>query len=201
VNRQSNTEGATGSDSANDWAYVQRVQRGEIDSFEVLVRRHQKKIFNLAYRMLSDYDEATEVAQDVFLSAFKSINQFRGEASFSTWIFRIALNHAGTRRKNLFTRQQHTAPADTRPKVTQFYSEPEQFVEGRETQSLVQNALNMLSPEHCEIITLIDMQGVSYEEAAESINIKIETVKTRLHRARQALKVQLAPFFKDRSTR
>ena len=84
---------------------VRRVQRGDTDSFEVLVRRHEKAIFNLVYRLLGNYDEAAEVAQEVFLSAFKSIHQFRGEANFSTWLYRIGLNHASTRRKSL---EQHT---------------------------------------------------------------------------------------------
>src|SRR5678815_4058055 len=79
---------------------VRRVQQGDTDSFEVLVRRHEKTIFNLIYRLLGNYDEAAEVAQDVFLSAFKSIHQFRGEANFSTWLYRIGLNHASTRRKS-----------------------------------------------------------------------------------------------------
>ena len=91
---------------------VRRVQQGDTNSFEVLVRRHQKAIFNLGYRLLGNYDEAAEVAQEVFLSAFKSIHQFRGDASFSTWLYRIGLNHASTRRKSLSSTQQHHIPLD-----------------------------------------------------------------------------------------
>src|SRR3970282_1558249 len=76
----------------SDAECVKRVQRGDADSFEVLVRRHQKATFNLIYRLLGDYEEAAEVAQEVFLSAFKSIHQFRGDANFSTWLYRIAFN-------------------------------------------------------------------------------------------------------------
>ena len=201
MDHQSNSVEAVGFGSASDWTYVQRVQRGETDAFEVLVRRHQKTIFNLAYRMLSDYDEATEVAQEAFLSAYRAIGQFRGEATFSTWLFRIALNHASTRRSSMATRQRHTASLDNTDLVDHHFPEPARFVEIRETRSFVQQALNKLSREHCEIVTLIDMQGVSYEEAADAIGIKIETVKTRLHRARHALKAQLAPIFKERRSR
>ena len=83
----------------DDAECVRRVQHGDTGCFEILVRRHQKATFNLIYRLLGDYDEAAEVAQEVFLSAYKSINQFRGHANFSTWLYRIAFNHASTRRK------------------------------------------------------------------------------------------------------
>src|ERR687897_756793 len=76
------------------------------NSFEILLQRHQKATFNLVYRLLGDYDEAAEVAQEVFLSAYKSIRQFRGDANFSTWLYRIAFNHASTRRKSLNSKRQ-----------------------------------------------------------------------------------------------
>ena len=91
---------------------VKRVQQGDTDSFEVLVRRHQKSTFNLVFRLLGDYDEAAEVAQEVFLSAYKSIHQFRGDANFSTWLYRIAFNHASTRRKKLNLAQQRHVPLE-----------------------------------------------------------------------------------------
>jgi len=80
------------SDSISDAEYVQKLQRGQADAFEALIRRHEKTIFNLVYRMLGDYDEAAETAQEVFLSAYRAIGQFRGDANFSTWLYRIALN-------------------------------------------------------------------------------------------------------------
>src|SRR5262245_58235736 len=92
---------------------VRCVQQGDTDSFEILVRRHEKAVFNLIYRLLGNYDEAVEVAQEVFLSAFKSIHQFRGEANFSTWFYRIGLNHASTCRKNLHSSQQRYVLLDS----------------------------------------------------------------------------------------
>src|SRR6266571_2802888 len=96
------------SDSISDADCVRRIQHGEVDAFEVLARRHEKTIFNLVYRMLGDYDDAIEVSQEVFLSAYRAIGQFRGDANFSTWLYRIALNHTSTRRKSLGARQQRT---------------------------------------------------------------------------------------------
>lgn len=174
---------------------VKRVQQGDIDSFEVLVRRYEKAIFNLAYRLLGNYDEAAEVAQDVFLSAFKSIHQFRGEANFSTWLYRIGLNHASTRRKSLTNTQRRQLPLDGTEVIADSAVDPAKNVEDKEIQQRVQHALNSLDAEDARIILLRDLQDVPYEEVAAMLDIPIGTVKSRLHRARRALKTSLAPYF------
>ncbi|HSE88464.1 MAG TPA: sigma-70 family RNA polymerase sigma factor [Candidatus Binatia bacterium] len=174
---------------------VKRVQRGDTDFFEVLVRRHQKAIFNLVYRLLGDYDEAAEAAQEVFLSAYKSIGQFRGEANFSTWLYRIGLNHASTRRKSLNSMHQRHIPLDNTEVIADSAVDPAKNVEYKEIQQRVQQALNSLDPEDARIILLRDLQDVTYEEVAEMLDIPVGTVKSRLHRARQALKTILAPYF------
>ncbi len=86
-------------DGISDFECVRRVHRGEVALFEILVRRYQKTIFNLAYRVLGDYEEAAEISQEVFLSAYRSIGKFRGAASFSTWLYRIALNQGSHPRR------------------------------------------------------------------------------------------------------
>ena len=174
---------------------VRRVQQGDTDSFEVLVRRHEKAIFNLVYRLLGNYDEAAEVAQEVFLSAFKSIHQFRGEANFSTWLYRIGLNHASTRRKSLQTSQQRHIPLDGTEVIADGAVDPAKNVEHKEIQQRVQQALNSLDPEDARIVLLRDLQDIPYEDVAEMLDIPVGTVKSRLHRARQALKTSLAPYF------
>jgi RNA polymerase sigma-70 factor (ECF subfamily) len=174
---------------------VRRVQQGDTDSFEILVRRHQKSIFNLLYRLLGNYDEAAEVAQEVFLSAYKSIGQFRGDANFSTWLYRIGLNHASTRRKSLNNTQQRHVPFDGTEVVADGAVDPAKSFEHKEMQQRVQEALNSLEPEDARIILLRDLQDVSYEDMAALLDIPVGTVKSRLHRARQALKANLAPYF------
>ncbi|MGB7950384.1 MAG: sigma-70 family RNA polymerase sigma factor [Candidatus Binatia bacterium] len=174
---------------------VRRVQRGDTDSFELLVRRHQKAVFNLVYRLLGDYDEAAEVAQEVFLSAFKSIQQFRGDANFSTWLYRIGFNHASTRRKNLNSTQKRQIPLEGTEMIADGPVDPAKSLEHKEIQQRVQQALDGLDPQDARIILLRDLQDVSYEEIAEILDIPIGTVKSRLHRARQALKTMLAPYF------
>ena len=176
---------------------VKRVQRGDVDSFEVLVRRHQKATFNLIYRLLGDHEEAAEVAQEVFLSAFKSIHQFRGDANFSTWLYRIAFNHASTRRKSLQLAQQRHVPLDGTELIGDngSFADPEKAAQVKETQKRVQRALNSLPKDDATIIVLRDLQDAPYEEVSQMLEIPVGTVKSRLHRARRALKELLAPHY------
>jgi len=160
-----------------------------------LVRRHQKSTFNLVFRLLGDYDEAAEVAQEVFLSAYKSIHQFRGDANFSTWLYRIAFNHASTRRKKLnLAQQRHVSLEDTEI-ISDGPLDPAKTMEQREAQQRVQQALSSLDRDDAMIILLRDLQDIPYEEVAAMLNVPVGTVKSRLHRARQALKARLAPYF------
>jgi RNA polymerase sigma-70 factor, ECF subfamily len=174
---------------------VKRVQRGDTESFEILVRRHQNTTFNLIYRFLGDYDEATDTAQEVFLSAYKSIQQFRGDATFSTWLYRIAFNHASTRRKSLNSKLQRQVALEDDAVLVDCGDNPETSAERKEIQQRVQQALNSLDGDDAQIILLRDLQDVSYEDIAQTLDVPIGTVKSRLHRARQALRTSLAPYF------
>ena len=188
------------SEGISDQECIRRLHRGEVEVFEVLVRRYQKTIFNLVYRVLGDYQEAAEISQEVFLSAYRAIRQFRGDASFSTWLYRIALNHASTRRKSIASWQKQTVPIDVVDPVSDQRLEPGQAMEQKETQQRVQRALNSLEPHDAMIILLRDLQDVPYDEVAQILEIPLGTVKSRLHRARQALRLRLAPYLNgDRS--
>jgi RNA polymerase sigma-70 factor (ECF subfamily) len=179
----------------DDAECVKRIQRGETDCFEILLQRHQKATFNLVYRLLGDYDEAAEVTQEVFLSAYKSIRQFRGDANFSTWLYRIALNHASTRRKSLNIAQQRHLPLDGIEIIGDGAADPAKGFEQKEIQERVQQALNGLDHDDAIIIVLRDFQDVPYDKVARMLDLPVGTVKSRLHRARLALKVRLAPYF------
>src|SRR5687767_3767243 len=134
-------------ETISDAACVRRLQRGDINAFEILVRRHERTIFNLVYRMLGDYDDAAETSQEVFLSAYRAIGQFRGEANFSTWLYRIALNHATTRRKSMSARQKRLVPIDGADMVDDTQVGPAESLEKKELRESVQRALNELEPE------------------------------------------------------
>jgi RNA polymerase sigma-70 factor (ECF subfamily) len=185
-----------GSDSISDAECVRRIQRGETETFEILVRRHEKAIFNVVYRMLGDYDDAAETAQEVFLSAYRAIGQFRGDANFSTWLYRIALNHASTRRKSTNSRQRRLVPIDDTELVDDVELGPAETLEKKEIRQRVQRALNELQPEDAMVILLRDLQDIAYEDVARVLNIPVGTVKSRLHRARQALKARLTAYFR-----
>jgi len=179
----------------SDWECVQKVQGGDADAFETLVRRHEKKIFNLLYRWLGEYDEAAEVAQEVFLSAFRAIKRFRGDSSFATWLYRIGVNHAKNRQKSLQVARQRQQAKEVSDPPGDPASDPAEGVEQRERHDLVQWGLNELDADDALLILLHDLQEVRYEEISETLDIPLGTVKSRLHRARQALRAKLAPYF------
>jgi RNA polymerase sigma-70 factor (ECF subfamily) len=195
VKPKSNTSELMVSDGISDAECLRRLHQGDTDAFEILVRRHQKTIFNLVYRMLGDYDEAAEISQEAFLSAYRAIGQFRGDANFSTWLYRIALNHAHTRRKSLVNQQQRLVPMDSTEPICDGRPDPEEAAQRKQIQVRVQDALNSLEPDDAKIILLKDLQDIPYEEVARVLEVPVGTVKSRLHRARRALKEKLAPFF------
>lgn len=183
---------------------VQRVKAGETDAFEVLIKRHERMVFNLLYRMLGDYDDAAEIFQETFLLAYRSIRKFRGESSFSTWLYRIAINQANNRSKAVSDLRRRTIPlevadpdGDGRPilDISNPGLDPAQEAEQQEIHDRVHRELNRLDKDDRLLILLRDLQDVPYEEMSKILGVPLGTVKSRLHRARQALKTRLAPYF------
>ena len=188
----------------SDLETVQKVQAGETDAFEVLIKRHEKMVFNLLYRMLGDYEDASEVAQEVFLSAFRSIRRFRAESSFSTWLYRIAVNQAKNRLKAVAELKRRTIPLEIADPdgdrgpisgISDPGLDPGQEAEAQEIHDRVHRELNRLDPDDRLLILLRDLQDVPYEEMTKILGVPLGTVKSKLHRARQALKTRLAPYF------
>lgn len=197
----------TMNEKITDEDYVKAVQYGDTNAFEALVQRHQKKLFSLLYHWLGDYEDANEAAQEVFVSAFCSLGQFRGEAKFSTWLYRIAFNHASSRRKKLARTRRHMvaleaprgenstpAPADTVPDPG---PNPAESAEQHELVAQVHAALATLDGDQAMLILMRDFDHLSYDEMARTLKVPRGTVKSRLHRARQALKEALAPYFES----
>jgi RNA polymerase sigma-70 factor, ECF subfamily len=182
----------------DDWQYVLLCQKGDTDAFAVLVERHQKKMLNIAYRMMGNYDEACDIVQEAFLSAYRAINKFKSEALFSTWLYRIVVNQAKNRWKQVqnIKSHEHESIDDSgdreigRPlcqACTDEGSPDEQLVQ-RERESKVQHCISQLDGEYREVLVLRDIQGFSYEEIRDVLKIPDGTVKSRLSRARMALK-------------
>jgi RNA polymerase sigma-70 factor (ECF subfamily) len=182
----------------DDSRLVSSCKQGEIDAFEALVQKYEKKMLNVAYRMIGDYDEACEVVQDAFLSAYRSIKKFRGESTFSTWLYRIVLNLSKNRMTQIRTRgarevysidtARETEEGSRRMDPPDEGPSPLEQMEKKEVDVRVQGCINGLDSEHREVLVLRDIQGFSYEEIHDILKIPDGTVKSRLFRARDTLK-------------
>jgi len=190
-----------------DYELVCLCQKGDTDAFEALVEKHQKKMLNIAYRMIGNYEEACEVVQDTFLSAYKAIQKFRGESRFSTWLSSIVINLSKNRIRQMKARFHREGPSLNDPVETEegrFRTEPParepsivEHLEKREVQAKVQECINHLDAEYREVLVLRDIQGFSYEEICDILKIPDGTIKSRLFRARDALKDRLKKAFGD----
>lgn len=181
----------------DDLEYVVACRRGDSEAFSVLVLRHSKKMLNIACRMLGDYDEACDVTQEAFLAAFRSIGSFKAEAKFSTWLYRIVINVAKNRlkmRQSLMHREgvsldaaDGTAGCAVCLAASQ-ESDPGRQLERREVEAQVQKCIDTLENDYREVLVLRDIQGFAYEEIRDVLQIPDGTVKSRLSRARLAMK-------------
>jgi RNA polymerase sigma-70 factor (ECF subfamily) len=190
-----------------DFEFVLACQKGDTDTFDVLVERHQKKMLNIAYRMLGDYDDACDVTQEAFLAAYKAIKKFKGEAKFSTWLYRIVINYSKNRLKQLRSINKREAVSiddSGEIKVQGAWCQsssnganPGAQLEKKEREAQVQKCITSLDEEHREVLVLRDIQGLSYEEIKDILKIPEGTVKSRLSRARNALKDCLVKIMGD----
>ena len=187
-----------------DYELVCLCQKGDVDAFGPLVEKHQKKMVNIAFRIIGDYEAASEVVQDAFVSAYKAMRKFRGDARFSTWLYRIVINGSRNRMKQLNTRIQREGasiegsgdPEDNR-KIDPPDPGPSALeqVEKKEVEAKVQAYISSLDDEYREVLVLRDIQGFSYDEISEMLKIPDGTVKSRLFRARDALRNSLKNVF------
>lgn len=185
---------------SDDLELVKRCQQGDRDGFDELVRRHYALAYNIAYRMLGDHDRAADATQAAILRAYRAIPRFRHDASFSTWLYRIVTNvcldqirrqERGARSLTLLGEDDGTALDEM--DIPDHSGDPAAAAEQQERQELVQQALVRLAPDHRAVLVMYDLSGLSYEEVAQALDIPLGTVKSRLNRARHALKQELAP--------
>lgn len=164
-------------------------------------------MFNIAYRMTGNYDDAADIVQESFLSAYKAIKNFRGEAKFSTWLYGIVVNHSRNRVRHTSGRAYHEPVSLDADRATGNEARPIDPASGempvidllvqREMQEKVQQCINDLEKDHREILVLRDIQGFSYEEITEMLGLPDGTVKSRLSRARSAIKERFKKVFGD----
>jgi len=178
-------------------ALVQRCAAGDEAACTELVSEHQRMVIQLAMNLLGDRDEAVDLSQEVFLRVFRTIHRFRGQSSLRTWIYRIAVNQA--RNKHRFWRRRHRADQVSLDEHLathgEFVSEgdatPERVLAQKELATRLQTALDRLPFDQRTAIVLREIDGLSYDEIAFSLGLAIGTVKSRLTRARQALRLEL----------
>jgi len=186
--------------SLTDLELVQRVQSGDKKSFDILVLKYQHKVINLVLRYVHDYDTAQDVAQEAFIKAYRGLKSFRGDSAFYTWVYRIAINTA----KNHLVSQGRRLP-DTdidADEAEQFsgesalkeYATPEHEMLTDEIQVAVTDAIEALPEDLRTAIMLRELEGMSYEEIAATMECPIGTVRSRIFRAREAIDKVLRPL-------
>jgi RNA polymerase sigma-70 factor (ECF subfamily) len=167
----------------DDAELVARHLAGDAQAFDALVRRHRDRAWSVAMRTLGDPTEAADAVQDAFVSAYRSISSFRAEAKFSTWLHRIVVNACLDRVRR--ARARPTVPLDDAMGAT--LADPRDVLDERDTSRVVTDALRLLGDDQRAAIVLVDLHGLSVEEAAEVLGVPTGTVKSRCHRGRAAL--------------
>ena len=191
----------------DDRRLLTRAQGGDISAFEELVARHEEKVYGLALRMTRSEADAAEITQDTFLSAYQHLAEFRGEAAFGSWVHRIAANNALMR-----LRRQKVVDIVSDELAGPEFTERGSLAESPETDwtrraddkildeelgRAIQEATDALPEGYREVFLLKDVEGLSYEEISEMVGISVPAVKSRLHRARLALREAIDAFYKE----
>ncbi len=187
--------------TATDQVVIERAVRGHEYAFRELIRRYQRPVFSLIYRMVRDRELAEDLAQETFVKVLNALDRYRPEYKFSSWIFKIANNTAidHLRRKELDTLSLEGGPDATTPdrqsattlQIGDRSESPLQELEARELGSAIERAIGKLRPEYRSCILLREVEGRPYDEIADILELPLGTVKTYIHRARAELKAML----------
>jgi RNA polymerase sigma-70 factor (ECF subfamily) len=192
----------------DDASLLARAQAGDVTGFEALVEKHKHRVYALALRMLSSEADAAEVTQDAFLAAFRNLKEFRGEAQFGSWVHRIAANFALMRlRKRRAAAETLESTLEAEPTFNERGSLMDSVSDWRDAEGdaldaelrfAIEAAAASLADEHRQVFVLRDLEGLSYEEIAELTGESVAAIKSRLHRARLALRAAIDRFYEDR---
>lgn len=199
-----NEGGANTAQIYRDALLVERLRQGEDAAYEELLRTFEDPVYNLVYRLLNQPADAPDVTQEVFVKVFRNLGHFQGKASLKTWIYRIAVNEAYNHRR-WFSRhkknevglgtseEQNLGLADVLPDRCR---SPFDLTADHETRALIEEALLRINPVFRSAVVLRDIEDLSYEEVADVLQISLGTVKSRILRGREALRVELEAMLK-----
>jgi len=186
--------------SAEEDALLAGLRKGDEPAYEALLLQYEQPVFNLASRLVDDSADAADVVQEVFLKVFRKVAGFRGESSLKTWIYKIAVNEARNQHRWFSRHKRHEVGLDGLPGETPGSSDwledpgrsPFDLTSDHETQALIESALKEVNPAFRAALVLREIEGLSYEEIAEILEISLGTVKSRILRGREALRKCLA---------
>lgn len=192
-----------GDDSIDDQTLVGRSQEGDQHAFRLLVERYQGRIYALAFSMLHDRQDAMDVSQEAFIKVHRYLGNFQGSASFYTWLYRITYNlcidhlrRSGRMQTvdydDRIQREPANDPGSLQP--TSAGTNPGRAIRRKELAHKIQEAIDQLPPYHQGVIIMRELEGMSYKEMAEAMNVSKGTIMSRLHHARQKLQKALAPY-------
>ncbi len=190
-------------EQVDDQTLVERCKKGDQQAFRTLVQRYQGRVFALALSMLHDRQDALDVSQEAFIKVHRYLGNFQGSASFYTWLYRITYNlcidqlrRSGRMQTvdydDRIQRESSTDPGNLKPNRTD--SNPSRAVRRKELAEKIQEAIDELPPYHKGVIVMREIEGMSYKEMAEAMQVSKGTIMSRLHHARQKLQRALAPY-------
>ena len=194
--------------SEDEKNFIRLLKKRDERAFELFIRKYQNMVFSLALRFLGNYNEAEDITQEIFITVFKRIETFRGEASISTWLYRMAVNHCKNRIKYLSRRKtyQQGDNIEIRQSKAEGYmatrpDKPDEILEAKETEGMISKALQGLDEDHRTILLLRELESMSYQQIAEILALEEGTVKSKLHRARQAFYVRYKKIKDEKGSR
>ena len=186
----------------DDQLLIQRSLAGQTDAFGELVLRYQDRLYHSVYLMVSSPEDARDLTQEAFVHAFRRLDSFRGDSAFYTWLFRIAVNATISFRRKAARRKTYSVESvreasGNEPIDGNDGTRPSARMETHEQQRIVRAALEELSEEFRTALVLTEIEGLSYEDAAEAVGCPIGTIRSRIHRARNELREKLRLALKD----
>lgn len=191
----------------SDQVLVDKVKGGDYQAFESLVTRYESKVYRLAIRMLRNPQDAEDALQETFIQVYRGLAGFEGRSTFSTWLFRLATNACLMKIRHRATEPSKMLPLEDYlprqeqgeiPQMVDWTDRPEDALLSKESREKMMEALEKLPPEYRAVFILRDMEGLSNAETGESLGISVAAVKSRLHRARLALRGMLSDYFERR---